>query len=174
MIGAVSACMYVSPDVRGALGAILALAMIGIAIVDARQFIIPDGLLLAALAPGLAFAFLDGADPPASAITFALLRGAALALAFWGLDRAYIRLRGRHGIGFGDVKLAAIAGVWLDWTFIALAVDTAALSALAVVASRAIRGDTITGQTKIPFGCFLAPAIWIGWFFQTCVSTFFP
>ena len=50
------------------------------------------------------------------AVGIALLRGAVLALLFLGLRALYRRLRGRDGIGLGDVKLAGVAGAWLDWT----------------------------------------------------------
>ena len=51
----------------------------------------------------------------AEAVGFALLRGAVLALLFLGAARRYRRLRGRDGIGLGDVKLAGVAGAWLGW-----------------------------------------------------------
>ena len=55
-----------------------------------------------------------------------------MAAAFFGLWALYRRLRGREGIGLGDVKLAGVAGVWLDWPTIPVAVEIAALAALAV------------------------------------------
>ena len=38
--------------------------------------------------------------------------------------------RGRRGLGMGDVKLAAVAGVWLDWFTIVAVIEFAALAAL--------------------------------------------
>ena len=34
---------------------------------------------------------------------------------FFALRYGYARLRGRQGLGLGDVKLAFVAGAWLDW-----------------------------------------------------------
>ena len=57
----------------------------------------------------------------------ALLRGAVLALLFLGLRVLYRRVRGRDGIGLGDVKLAGVVGAWLGWVTIPIAVEIAAL-----------------------------------------------
>jgi leader peptidase (prepilin peptidase) / N-methyltransferase len=52
-LACVVASLSVSPDANGMLGATLAALMLAIAAVDARKFIIPDPLVLAALALGL-------------------------------------------------------------------------------------------------------------------------
>jgi leader peptidase (prepilin peptidase) / N-methyltransferase len=70
-------------------------------------------------------------------------------------------------MGLGDVKLAAVAGVWLDWMGISVAVDLAALTALGAVLVHAIRGGQVTGNSAIPFGLFFAPAIWLAWLLET-------
>jgi leader peptidase (prepilin peptidase) / N-methyltransferase len=168
-IGAVVASILVAPGVPGFLGAGLAILMIAIAISDARQFIIPDPLALAALCLGLLQALLVPSEDHLAALASSVLRGAVLALAFWGLRKIYKRLRGREGIGFGDVKLAAVAGVWLDWIAIACAVEIAALAALVMIAVLAARGMKITARTRVPFGCFFAPAIWLAWLVDLAV-----
>ncbi|HUD89157.1 MAG TPA: A24 family peptidase [Xanthobacteraceae bacterium] len=166
--GAAALCAAVAsimaePGIPGLLGAGLAVVMIAIAAVDARRFVIPDLLVVAALALGFAAAARDPSSPLTMALLDAALRGIALALAFFLFRAAYRYLRGREGIGLGDVKLAAVAGVWLPWMAVAVAVDVAALSALAVVLIAAWRGQRITGTTAVPFGLFFAPAIWIAW-----------
>src|SRR5499433_359770 len=129
LTGAVASVVLV-PDSRGAWGAGLAVLMIAIAAVDARRFIIPDELTAAALALGLAYAAVVDAEMWAQALAWAVLRGGAPALAFFGVRVGYRRWRGREGIGLGDVKLAGVAGVWLDWTMIPVAIEIAAVTAL--------------------------------------------
>jgi leader peptidase (prepilin peptidase) / N-methyltransferase len=163
---AVAASVLAAPGLSGALGGALAVVMIAIAAIDARRFVIPDRLVLAALALGLVEASIAEPERFAAGLAGAVLRGLALALAFLGFRAAYRRLRGREGLGLGDVKLAAVAGIWLSWLAVAFAVDIAALSALAVVLMRAVRGARITAKTKIAFGLFFAPAIWCAWLFQ--------
>jgi leader peptidase (prepilin peptidase) / N-methyltransferase len=165
-IGSVASIVLV-PDSRGAWGAGLAVLMVAIAAVDARRFIIPDELTAAALALGLAYAAVEGADIWPQALAWAVLRGAGPALAFLGVRAAYRRWRGREGIGLGDVKLAGVAGVWLDWPTIPIAIEIAALAALGAYMIRHLylrRNVRLT--TRLPFGLFLAPAIWIAWILE--------
>ena len=84
-------------------------------------------------------------------------------LFFLGFRAAYRALRGLEGMGLGDVKLAAVAGVWIDWAFLPLVVEIAALSGLAAALFAHLRGDGFDLKGRLPFGAFFAPAIWICW-----------
>lgn len=161
-VGTVVASMLAAPGVSGLFGAALAVTMIVIAAIDARHFVIPDRLVLTGLLLGLFSAAIDQSAPTLAPVE-PLLRGVALALAFLTCRIAYRRLRRREGIGLGDVKLAAVAGVWLSWEGAAIAIDIATLSALAAVLVRAAGGRRISASTAIPFGLFFAPAIWVAW-----------
>jgi leader peptidase (prepilin peptidase) / N-methyltransferase len=165
---AVVASIVAAPGARGVLGAGLALIMLAIAVVDARQFIVPNELNAAGLVLALVHAAF--AQPDAGvfeAIAMALLRGAALALMFFALREAYRRLRKREGIGLGDVKLAGVAGAWLDWPTMPVAVEIAALSALAVYALRHfVFGRRVQATSRIAFALFFAPAIWLAWLIE--------
>jgi leader peptidase (prepilin peptidase)/N-methyltransferase len=169
VLGAIAASVLVAPGLPGVLGGALAIVMIAIAAVDLREFIIPDMLVLAAFVMGFVQASLSPWELPAMAMLSATLRAIIAASVFWALRAGYRRLRGREGIGLGDVKLAAVAGAWLDWVTIAIVVDIAALAALAVIAIHALRGRSITSTTPLPFGFFFAPAIWLGWLLETTV-----
>jgi leader peptidase (prepilin peptidase)/N-methyltransferase len=126
----VAASIWVAPGLPGYLGAALALTTLAIAIIDARLFVIPDELTAAGFILALVKAAVT--EPQAiEAVAFAVLRGALLALLFFALRSGYRRLRGREGIGLGDVKLAGVAGAWLSWLTIPIAVEVAALAALA-------------------------------------------
>jgi hypothetical protein len=87
--------------------------MIAIAAVDAREFIIPNKLVLVGVLLGLADAALTSPQQPAAAVAQAALRAFVFALVFFLFRAAYRRWRGREGIGLGDVKLAAVGGAWL-------------------------------------------------------------
>ena len=129
-LSAATASIWAAPGLPGFLGAGLALLMAAIAVIDARHFIIPNELNAAALALALINAAALAPGALAESLAEALLRGAATFLLFFALRVAYRRLRGREGMGLGDVKLAFVAGVWLGWTLIPLAIEIAAGVAL--------------------------------------------
>jgi len=169
---AAAASVVAAPGWQGVLGGGLAVTMVAIAAVDAREFIIPDGLVLAGVLLGLTDAALADPQQPAAAMAQAALRALVLAVIFFLFRAAYRRWRGREGIGLGDVKLAAVGGAWLGWGAAGLAIDIAALSALAAVLIGACRGRRITGTMRIPFGLFFAPAIWIAWLLAEITFSF--
>jgi leader peptidase (prepilin peptidase)/N-methyltransferase len=164
---AVAASIKAAPGPAGYLGAALALLMLAIAIVDARWFIIPDQLSAAGFALGLINAAVIAPLEMWQAAAIAFARGAVLALLFYALRALYRRLRGRQGIGLGDVKLAAVAGAWLDWLTLPIAIEMAALAALGAIGIRYyVSGRRLDASLKFPFGLFLAPSIWACWLLE--------
>jgi len=166
---AIAACpvsLTSAPGLPGWFGAALALLTIAIAVIDARWFIIPNELSAAAFA--LALLYAGATEPePLQAVLFAALRGAVLALLFLALREGYRRLRGRDGIGLGDVKLAGVAGAWLGWLAMPIAIEIAALAAIAAFAVRHYAaGRPLDAALRFPFGLFLAPSIWLGWLIE--------
>ncbi len=164
---AVAASLYAAPGIAGLAGAGLGLIRLAVAVVDARLLMIPDELSAFALALGLAdVGFERWRDMPAPALD-ALIRAAATAAVFFAFRFAYRRLRGREGMGLGDVKLAGVAGIWLDWPSLPIAVEMAALGALGFLAWRLIRTRRAPDPlAKLPFGTFFALAIWMCWLME--------
>ena len=143
----------------------LAWAMLAIAHIDARSYTIPDALSLPAIPLGLLASgnLLVPWSDTLVAVDHVL--GAGLGGAgFWLVREAYFRLRGREGLGLGDVKLAAAAGAWTGWQDLPNVVLLAAAAALTLALARAVvRRSAVAGTERIAFGAFLAPAIWIVW-----------
>ena len=163
-IAAAYASFFSPPGTIGYLGAGLAIVMLSIAIIDGRSYVIPDWLNVAGGALGIMHAAAQEPDAVLPSVAEAALRGAVLALIFFAIRAGYARLRGRQGLGLGDVKLAFVAGVWLDWFIIPIAIELAAFAALSVYLLRQIScGRTLSPRSRIPFGLFFAPAIWICW-----------
>jgi leader peptidase (prepilin peptidase) / N-methyltransferase len=164
-LGIVGVSFYVFAPWTALVSCLLGWTMLAIAIVDAQRFTIPDVLSLPAIAVGLlASGWL--LDPWASQlVSLDHLIGACLGgVAFWLVREAYWRLRGREGLGLGDVKLAAAGGAWIGWEHLADVVLLAAAGALSFALALAIvrRGRLSEGE-RIPFGTFLAPSIWMVW-----------
>jgi leader peptidase (prepilin peptidase)/N-methyltransferase len=166
-VGGVAASLWAAPGVPGLLGAALALIVLAIAVIDTRLFVIPNELTAAAFILALANAATQAPDAIWEAIGAALIRGAVLALMFFVMRALYRRLRGRDGLGLGDVKLAGVAGAWLGLLTIPIAIEIAALTALAVFGVRHYAsGRAFDPGLKFPFGLFLAPSIWLGWLLE--------
>ncbi len=105
-----------------------------------------------------------------ASVAFTILRGAALALVFLLIRYGYERIRGREGIGLGDIKLASVAGAWLDWLTLPIAVEIAACAALLVYLVRQFAfGRPVDATSRLPFGLFFAPTIWLCWVLQTAL-----
>jgi leader peptidase (prepilin peptidase) / N-methyltransferase len=144
---------------------LLGWAMLAIAVVDARRFIIPDVLSLPAIPAGL-LASGRLMDPSVADLVrvdhvIGMLAGG---LGLWLVRAAYFRVRRREGLGLGDVKLAAAAGAWIGWQSLSDAILLAAALALSLaIALALVRGKQLSAAAKIPFGCFLAPSIWLVW-----------
>lgn len=156
-----------APGASGFLAAGFAVVMLAIAVIDYRSFIIPDWLIIIGFALAIVRAAAQEPTLIFQAIAVAAMRGIGLALFFLGLRIVYARLRGRQGLGLGDVKLALVAGAWLDWLMIPMAIELAAFAALTGYAlQRVVRGQSIAATGRIPFGLFFAPAIWACWLLE--------
>jgi len=165
--GAVYVSIISAPGAIGALAAGFALVMLAIAVIDQRSFIIPNWLN--AIGFGLALVHAAAQEPNmiAQAVAIAALRGLALALFLFTIRVLYEKVRGRQGLGLGDVKLAFVAGAWLNWLMIPVAIELAALAALsAYLWRRLVLGQSIPPTSRIPFGLFFAPAIWVCWLLE--------
>lgn len=139
----------------------LGILMIAGADVDARTYLLPDAVTWGAALIGIIAAPLLDPLNPWLAVASALARavGAAVVLAL--LRWCYARIRRREGLGFGDVKLAAAVGAWLPLDSIPLCFGLAASAALVTVLVAHLRGQSIERTTKLPFGAFLCPALWL-------------
>ena len=136
------------------------LMMIG-AGVDARTFMLPDVVTWGAFGCGvIAAAALHPSDPWVATAT-AIGRAAGTAFTLAAVRWCYARLRMREGLGFGDVKLAAAVGAWLPLETIPLCFGLASGAALVAVMFARLRGEPVNASTKVPFGAFLCPALWL-------------
>ena len=171
LVAGVGASLTAAPGLDGLLGAFLAALMLAIAIIDSRRYLIPNELTAAALALALLRAGAVGPDAGWEAMAWAIFRAASVTLPLLALMAGYRRWRGRDGLGLGDIKLAAVAGAWLGFVAIFAVIELAALSALgAYVVNAYRRKRPLKATAFLPFGLFLAPAIWLGWLAETILD----
>jgi len=135
-------------------GCALGWMLLLLSLIDWQDGILPDLLTVPLAALGLLASGLGWPDSPIGAVL-----GAGL-LAIPAL--IYRRWRGRDGLGWGDVKLAAASGAWLGWQAMPSMILAAALVGIAAVLLRRLWCKTATAET-IPFGPALAAATWVLW-----------
>ena len=164
LLATVATSLAAAPGPDGLLGAFLGALMLAIAVSDFRRYIIPNELTAAAAALALLRAGTLGPDAGWEAVLWAAARALVVVLPLLALMAGYRWWRGRDGLGLGDVKLAAVAGAWLGFVTLFAVVELAALAAIgSYVVAGVIRRRPLKGTAFLPFGLFLAPAIWLGW-----------
>jgi leader peptidase (prepilin peptidase) / N-methyltransferase len=171
LLAAVLASLIAAPGPDGLMGALLAALMLAIAASDYRRYIIPDELTATAAALALLRAATIGPDAGWEAMLWCAGRALAIALPLLALMVAYRWWRGRDGLGLGDIKLVGVAGAWLSLVTVFAVVELATLSALgAYFLAGTIRKRPLKAAAFLPFGLFLAPAIWLGWLMEALVD----
>jgi leader peptidase (prepilin peptidase)/N-methyltransferase len=168
MAGGAAVSLYALPPPISIFAALVALIAIFIAVVDLEYFVIPDAANVALLVVGLALAVFE-APPGATLVSIgeALARGLVAGGALLLLRFAYLRLAGVEGLGLGDAKLAAAGGLLLDWPTLPIALLIAAVAGLLAIGVRALTARKMPDRAaEIPFGAFLAPAIWLAFLLE--------
>ena len=155
---------------------LFAFILLTIALVDQDTQEIPDGLLLAALLIGAVWVVLGNlsqAFPHAPGFIDAGLGILAGTVPLLAIDRLMLVLFKKDGFGYGDVKLMAVAGLFLGWSAVLAAfffafVTGGIFAAFLLITGRAGRGEYIA------FGPFLAAgtiaALWFGQGFWNLIT----
>ncbi len=133
--------------------------LVALAACDARARVLPDVLVIPLGLAGLAVAMGHGA------IVDHAIGAAAGLLALGAVRIAYKGLRGREGLGFGDVKLLSAAGAWVAWQGLPSVVAIAAVSGLLAAGIQRLAGHPIGQRTELPFGPHLALGTWLVWLY---------
>jgi len=140
------------PDAKWAVYMVFSGILIVAGFIDLDSYILPDFLTLpgAGLALLCAPVFLDLS-------VWESLSGAALGAGiFWGIQVAYLRLRGIEGMGTGDIKLMLLLGGLVGIRALPFLIFTGALSALVAGFFYMRKKDAKGMRTAVPFGPFLS------------------
>ncbi len=169
--------------------ALFSALMIVLVFTDLRERILPDAVNYTGFALGLLLSFFtipaDGTagwmaghivhfPPPAPVLSFAdAILGAAVGSGLlWLVSEAYFRLRGREGMGMGDVKMMLMAGAFLGIKRTLLTILMGSLLGsilgLAFILIRRKGSDY-----ELPFGTFLGLAALLAAFFGTPVVNWY-
>jgi leader peptidase (prepilin peptidase) / N-methyltransferase len=138
---------------------ILAATLSALAIIDFHRMILPDRLNLVLAAAGASQSAILREPDVLDAALGAAGGGACLML----VAALFRRLRGVEGLGTGDLKLAAAAGIWIGWQGIPLMLLVASTSALAFFVIRTVKTGEFDRLAPVPFGPFLGLGTFFSW-----------
>ena len=141
------------PALRAALFLTL---LLGIAMTDAREYIIPDEFSLGGLVMGLGLSLIDGTAGLRKAVIGAVV-GFGLFWVVAVLGKVAFR---KEAMGGGDIKMMAMIGAFTGWVGVVVTTFLGAVIGLAVFAPIALSGR----KKLVPFGVFLAVAAGVTWF----------
>ncbi len=129
-------------------GAVLGTILLGIALTDARAYIIPDEFTWGGLVLGLLFAVAGGFP----SLTQALI-GAAVGFGLlWIVGTVGTWVLKQDAMGGGDIKMMAMVGAFLGWQGVLLTIFLGALLGSLIFVPLALAGR----RPLVPFGIFLA------------------
>lgn len=136
----------------------IAAVLIWISVTDFVSFEIPEAGWILLLGAGLVFRFHAG-DRALQIVADAVL----WPLLVWMVVTLHARVRGRLGLGFGDVKLLAGIGAWVGMAGMVPVLLAASLSGiLAIVVLAGLRRHSLSmaATNMIAFGPFLCLSCW--------------
>jgi leader peptidase (prepilin peptidase)/N-methyltransferase len=136
------------PSPEALRGAVFATVLLGIAMTDARAYIIPDEFSLGGLALGILFALAAGKQ----ALGVALLGGAVGFGLLWLVAIAGEWMFKQEAMGGGDIKMMAMVGAFLGWQGTLLTIFLGALIGSLIFVPLSLMGK----KKLVPFGIFLA------------------
>lgn len=136
-------------------------ALVAIVFIDIAHQIIPDKISLPGVVIGFAGSFLN-ADVTWQQSGLGVLLGGGI---LYAIAEGYYLLTKRDGMGGGDIKLLAMIGAFLGWQSLLFVIFASSLSGSAVGIIAMLKQGK-GGQTRIPFGPFLALAAMLFLFYQ--------
>ncbi|MES1259534.1 MAG: prepilin peptidase, partial [Gemmatimonadota bacterium] len=113
-------------DLESLRAALFGTILLGIAVTDAREYIIPDEFSIGGTAIGILFAFapllIGRADPHALTWTQSLIGAATGFGLLWLVAYLGTKAFGKDAMGGGDIKMMAMIGAFLGWQGVLLTV----------------------------------------------------
>ena len=133
--------------------------LITLAAIDLKHMILPDELTLGGIVLFFAYSFFN----PAVNQLDAVLSGLGAALFFSGFFFFYLKIRKIEGLGFGDIKMVLLMGLFLGLHRLVVAIFLASLSGLFVGVFLIIFKKKNL-KFALPFGPFLSLGSYISLF----------
>ncbi len=148
-----------------------AVCLIALFFTDLETRILPDEITLGGTLVGWVLAWFfplpfdlitmllpEGLSPSWQSLIVSVCGGVVPAAGLWLIGEFYFRIRGREGLGFGDVKMMLLLGAFLGLEKTILTIIVGSVSGSVVgLTLLAIKGKQ-AARYELPFGTFLAAA----------------
>ncbi len=144
-----AAAWYYGVDLTGLTAAMFGTLLLGIAITDARHYLIPDEYTVGGLVLGLLLSLRGGWEG-------LLQAGIGAAVGFLLLYAVAVvgsKMFGKEAMGGGDIKMMAMVGAFVGWKGVLLTIFGGSLLGTLVFVPLSLRHKRL-----VPFGIFLAAA----------------
>jgi leader peptidase (prepilin peptidase) / N-methyltransferase len=146
------AVLRFGPNLEAIRSAVFLTLLVGIALTDAAEMVIPDQFTIIGAVMGLALA----AAPGGIAFKDALIGALLGYLLLWGVKLGAEKLLKKPALGIGDIHMMAMVGAFLGPLGAAVTIFLGSFFGLIIgVPYTAIRGRTVIGA-YLPLGVFLA------------------
>ncbi len=163
------ACVWIfGPTLEALKYCLFSAIMVDLVVTDFEERILPDEFTLGGTVLGIVLAwwvpppvlmlplFWPGAmRPELFAVVEAAASGVLLSGVLWGIGALYARIRGREGLGFGDVKMVACIGAFLGLSPSLMALMFGSLLGSVVGLSYIMLARKDANTYELPFGSFL-------------------
>jgi leader peptidase (prepilin peptidase)/N-methyltransferase len=130
-------------------GAVFATILLGIAVTDAKHYLIPDEYTWGGLAIGLLLSLQRGIPGLLDAALGAAVGFLLLYFVAWAGEKAF----GQEAMGGGDIKMMAMVGAFVGWKGVLLTIFGGAILGTLIFVPLSFKQKRL-----VPFGVFLAVA----------------
>lgn len=125
-------------------------------VIDQQTQLLPDVIVYPLLWVGLLLNVSETFVP----LEHAVIGAAAGYLSLWTVYQVFLKITGKHGMGFGDFKLLAALGAWMGWQSLPWIILLSSVVGLLFAVALMLTGRMQRNQA-MPFGPYLAIAGWL-------------
>jgi leader peptidase (prepilin peptidase)/N-methyltransferase len=149
----IAAAVRFGPTIAGLHSAVFLTILLGIAMTDAREMVIPDQFTLVGAAAGVALA----AAPGGLTLVHAVLAAALGYVLLWGVKLGAEKALGKPALGIGDIHMMVFVGAFLGAPGMLLTLMLGSVLGLLLgVPLTWLRGRQTVLGSYLPLGTFLA------------------
>ena len=155
-IVSVAVAVHFGVSIQTFFALILSWSLIAASGIDIGHKLLPDSITLPLLWLGMLLAYFSVFVDLETSVLGAM----AGYMSLWSVYIVFKLITGKEGMGHGDFKLLAMLGAWMGWKLLFVIILTSSLVGATIGISMILLKKT-SRATQIPFGPYLAAAVWL-------------